>query len=386
METYMDCPYYEQLQYIGDSRIQALVSLYNTGDDRLLRNAISLMNNSRLAEGVTLSRHPSHTAQLIPTFSLWYIGMLYDYYMYGTDTNFIKEKLTGERTVLEFFHQYQQQDGSLKNVPYWNFTDWCETKGWKNGTAPVGKDGYSAVMDLHLLWTYQVAADLESKIGMKDYALLYQQRAKQLKQTIRQKYWDDSRKLYADRTEKDLFSQHANTLAILTGMVAGNNAAMLAKKIISDTAITQATIYYKYYLHQALIKAGMGDDYITWLDIWKDNIKEGMTTWAEISDINNSRSDCHAWGASPNIEFFRTVLGIDSDAPGFSKVKILPHPGTLQNVSGSIPHPNGKLSVSYQLRNKEWNIQIMLPNNITGYLLWKGKRYVLHSGENVFKF
>src|SRR5262249_31908169 len=27
-ETYMDCPYYEQLQYVGDTRIQALVSLY----------------------------------------------------------------------------------------------------------------------------------------------------------------------------------------------------------------------------------------------------------------------------------------------------------------------------------------------------------------------
>ncbi len=31
-ETYMDCPFYEQLQYGGDARIQMLVSLYTTGD------------------------------------------------------------------------------------------------------------------------------------------------------------------------------------------------------------------------------------------------------------------------------------------------------------------------------------------------------------------
>ena len=46
-ETYMDCPYYEQLQYLGDTRIQALISLYLTGDDRLMKNALKLANEPR---------------------------------------------------------------------------------------------------------------------------------------------------------------------------------------------------------------------------------------------------------------------------------------------------------------------------------------------------
>ncbi|MEI8073338.1 MAG: alpha-rhamnosidase [Bacteroidota bacterium] len=383
-ETYTDCPYYEQLQYIGDTRIQALVSIYNTGDERLIRNALNQMNESRLPEGVTLSRHPSHTAQLIPTFSLWYIDMLHDYWMYGKDEAFVKDKLMGTRGILEFFKRFQQKDHSLKDVPYWNFTDWCETKGWDGGRAPVGKDGYSSVMDLLLLYTYQMAADLELKIGIPALADQYKAEAKILQQTIRNKYFDAGKKLFADRTEKDLYSQHANTLAILTGTSTGEEAKSIAEKLMKDTSITEATIFYKYYVYQALTKAGFGNEYLNWLDIWKRNIKEGLTTWAEISDINNARSDCHAWGASPNIEFFRTVLGIDSDAPSFKKVKIDPHLGNETNISGSIPHPQGTISTRYVLKNNQWNIQIDLPKTITGKFEWKGKTYPLQSGSNKF--
>ncbi len=39
-ETYMDTPYWEQLQYVGDTRIQGLISLYVAGDDRLVRQGI----------------------------------------------------------------------------------------------------------------------------------------------------------------------------------------------------------------------------------------------------------------------------------------------------------------------------------------------------------
>jgi hypothetical protein len=382
METYMDCPYYEQLQYVGDTRIQCLVSLYNSGDDRLMRNAITLLDNSRMAEGATLSRYPTANAQEIPPFSLWWIGMIHDYWIYRNDQAFIKGKLPGIRQVLWFFHKYQQADGSLKNLPYWNFTDWCDTKGWDAGVAPIGKDGASAALDLQLLWAYELAAELEGNLGMKEYASQFSSAATQLKQTIQKKYWSAEKKLFADTDDKDVYSQHTNSLAILTGVSDGVSATTLAKKILTDTVLTEATIYFKFYVFQALTKAGLGNDYLNWLNIWKKNLAMGMTTWAEISDINNTRSDCHAWGASPNIELYRIVLGIDSDVPGFKKVKIAPHLGTLTRASGTIPHPNGDLSVKYEKSGDDWKISISLPSNTPGYLLWKQKKYDLKPGEN----
>jgi hypothetical protein len=385
IETYMDCPYYEQLQYIGDTRIQAMISYYNSGDDRLARNAINLMDHSRIAEGLTLSRHPSYSPQIISTFSLWYIGVLHDYWMYRPDSSFVQGKLTGARAVLDFFAKYQQADGSLKDAPYWTFVDWADGKGWQSGMPPKSSKGSSAILDLQLLLAYQMQADMESRIGMPVFARLYRQKAAQLKATIQTKYWDPVKKLYADTEDKDLFSQHANSLAILTGMVSPADAAALSKKLLTDSSLTQCTIYFKYYLHQALVKAGLGNAYLSWLDIWRKNIAAGLTTWAEISDLPHSRSDCHAWGASPNIEFFRTVLGIDSYAPGFSKIKIEPHLGAMKNASGEIPHPGGKISVGYAQDHSVWKVSIILPAKTTGIFVWQGHTYPLKAGNNLFK-
>jgi alpha-L-rhamnosidase len=385
IETYMDCPYYEQLQYVGDTRIQALVSLYNSGDDRLVKNAIEQIDLSRRPEGVTLSRYPTQMPQLIPPFSLWWIGMLHDYWRYGSDTAFAAGKLPGTRQVLSFFHGFQQPDGSLHGLPYWTFTDWVNSPGWNTGMAPIGADGSSSVLDLQLLWSYQLAAEMENRSGIKEYAGLYRSYASRLKTTIRAKYWDSKRRLFADRPEKDLFSQHANTLAILTGVADQQEAKSIAKHLLTDTSLAQASIYFRYYLHLALTRAGYGNDYLQWLNKWRENITLGLTTWAEMSDVADSRSDCHAWGASPNIEFFRTILGLDSEAPGFTRVRVEPHLGSLKNAAGSIPHPNGTLSASYRQNNDKWDIRLELPPGTSGRLIWKQKEYPLKSGLNTFK-
>lgn len=379
-ETYTDCPYYEQLQYIGDTRIQALISYYNTNDDRLARNALNLMDHSRLAEGVTKSCYPTRGTQIISTFSLWYICMLHDYWMYRNDSHFVKDKLIGVRAILDFFSKYQQPDGSVKNIPYWAFVDWAGNLAGQ----VKGEDGCAAIYDLQLLWAYQWAAEMESKLGLKELAAIYGQRAAQLKATIRRKYWDPARKLYADTKEKTSYSQHVNSLAILTGMVNTADMPAVANALLNDQSLTQCTVYFKYYLNQALIKAGRGNDYIKWLGIWRENIAMGLTTWAEDSSLQTVRSDCHAWGASPNIEFFRTILGIDSDEPGFCKVKIEPHLGDIKAIGGEVPHPNGKIAVSYKLEGSKWHINASLPPKTTGRLVWKGKTYLLKAGLNTF--
>jgi hypothetical protein len=377
-ESYMDCPYYEQLQYVGDTRIQAMVSYFNSSDDRLARNALTQIDHSRIVEGITRSCYPTKGTQIIPMFSLWYIGMLHDYWMYKADDSFVKEKLLGERAVLDFFSKYQQADGSLTNVPYWAFVDWAGDM-WAESR---DESGSGAIYNLQLLYAYQWAAEMEAKIGLQDYADIYSAKAEQLKATIQRKYWNPAKQLYADTKNHNSYSQHVNALAILTGMLNKADMKTVANNMLSDESLTKCSVYFKYYLHQALVEAGLGDDYMSWLDIYRENIAMGLTTWAEYSDVNTSRSDCHAWGSSPNIEFFRMVLGIDSDSPGFKKVKITPHLGKITKVSGEIPHPNGKVAVDYALTNGKWKININLPQNTTGEFVWKGKTYELKNGAN----
>ncbi len=384
METYMDCPYYEQLQYIGDARIQALVSLYNSGDDRLVKNALDYMDYSRQPEGITLSRHPSYTPQYIPTFSLWYIGMLHDYLRYGSDIGFVKNKLEGVHQILGYFERYQVADGSLRKVPQWRFTDWVNDKDWNSGEGPMGKDGSSAMLDLQLLWAYQTAIRLEADLGVRVHTVRYEEHIRKLKASVLRKYWDPQKRMFADREEKDLFSQHTNALALLTGVAEGEKIPALVDHLLNNTQLSQASIYFKYYLHQALIVSGQGNAYVGMLEKWRENIALGLTTWAEMSDIDGSRSDCHAWGSSPNIEFYRTLLGIDSDAPGFSKVKITPHLGDLKSAAGHIPHPKGTVAVSYKQENDRWEVEIDLPEGVTGNLIWKGTTKPLRSGKNRF--
>lgn len=377
-ETYMDCPYYEQLQYFGDTRIQAMISMYNTRDPYMVKNAIEQGRQSIVADGITMSRYPSGLHQFISSFSLWWICMGHDYWMYRGDEAYLKTLLPAYRGVLAWYEQWLKPDFSLGFVPHWFFADW--SAGFSYGEPIREKEGNSSFQDLLYILALEAAAGMEESFGIPAMATHYKKIASDIRSTIRSKYWDSSRKLFADTHDHRNYSQHVNALAILAGIVEGKEAAEVMKLTLSDKDLNQATIYFRYYLHQALNKAGLGDLFLDNLQIWRDQMALGLTTWAEMPEP--SRSDCHAWGASPNIEFYRILLGIDSYAPGFKKIKIAPSLGSLKEVSGTMPHPLGSITAEYLL-DKKGNLtaNLTLPTGTNGIFIWKGVEYPLKEGK-----
>ncbi len=381
-ETYMDCPFYEQLQYAGDARIQMLISLYMSGDARLMKNGIALLNSSRTAEGATYSRAPSQLQQYIPPFSLWWIGMVHDYWMYVDDPQFVKQMMTGVRAVLDFYARYQKENGSLEHMPWWNFVDWV--KQWPGGVPPGDADGgSSAALDLQLVTAYSWAADLERALGNRARADEYASAAQALKNTVAATDWDESAGLFADQPEHRTYSQQVNTLAVLAHVAQGNQARAVVEKLIADPRLAQSSIYFLAYTNAALREVGLGDKYVAMLGPWREMLTDGLTTWAEWNGPD-TRSDCHAWGASPNFELLRTVAGIESMAPGFKQVRIAPNMGGLKEVSASMPHPRGMIQVRLT-DNGKLEAEIDLPEGVEGEFDWAGSQYSLHAGRNHFQ-
>jgi len=331
-----------------------------------------------------MSRAPTRQQQYIPPFSLWWIGMVHDYYMYVDDTDFVREMLPGVRAVLQFFAARQKANGSLGPLPWWNYVDW--TLEWRNGVPPREADGSSAPLDLQLLLAYDWAARLETELGSKAMAAEYSAAADTLRSTVRSLYWDDGRRLYADTPTRKQFSQHANVLAVLAGVSAGDEARDLVTRVLADKTIVQCSYYFRHYVHSAVNIVGEGDRYLGLLGEWESMLSRGLTTFAERYEEpgDPSRSDCHAWSSSPNFEIFRTVLGVDAAAPGFQRVRVRPFLGKLERVSGSIPHPKGEVAVTLDRAGDRVRAVITLPPGVTGDFSWRGAQRPLAPGRNEF--
>jgi alpha-L-rhamnosidase len=382
VDTYFDCPYYEQLQYVGDTRIQAQLSLYVSGDDRLMRKAINDIGHSFIPDGLTQSRYPSRDMQVIPTFSLWWVCMIHDFWMHRKDDAFVSAHLDGIASVLRWYTDKLANNGMLGSLSWWQFVDWSwdGVDSIRVGGVPPGvSKGGSSIVTLQFAYTLQRAAQLMNAFGKKALAESYEQLAANLIRTTYTLCWDPERNLLADTYEKKEFSQHANILAILTGAIPEDQQQALLARVIADTQITQCTYYFKFYLFEALKKVKMGDQFLPLLQPWYQMLERGLTTFAEQPDP--TRSDCHAWSASPLYELLSLVCGIKPAAPGFEKVLIEPSPGELKWIDGSVPHPKGNIIVHLEHNGKSIKGTVELPEGLTGTFLWQGKNMELKGGK-----
>jgi alpha-L-rhamnosidase len=381
-ETYFDCPYYEQLSYVGDTRIQALITLYVSGDDRLVRKSIEDFDNSRIPDGLTQSRYPCNDMQIIPTYSMFWVSMVYDYWMLRNDTTFVRRFLPGIASVLAWEESRLAPNGIMGSTEWWNFVDWAWP--WSEeerigGVPPGVAKGGSSILSLQFAYTLRQAADIFEFYGKLSEADHFSALADQIVKATYRQCWDAGRGLLADTPEKKAFSQHGNILAVLTDALPKEDQPELLNKVLGDKSITQTTLYFRFYLLEALKKHDMGKEFNAQLDDWRTMLNMGLTTFAE--EPEPTRSDCHAWSAAPNYQFLSTVLGINPGAPGFATVRIEPVFRGLQFAEGKMPHPLGEISVRLEWTRAGVKATVSLPKGLDGEMILLKEKKALQGGK-----
>ncbi|MEM1444472.1 MAG: alpha-L-rhamnosidase C-terminal domain-containing protein [Planctomycetota bacterium] len=370
-EHYTDSPYYEQLQYVGDTRLESLCTYVRSADDRLPCRAIEHFGWSLRHNGLTQSRYPSHSPQVIPPFSLYWVAMLHDLATWRGQRDLIASLMPAARTVLETFIASLGDAGLPRSLPGWNFLDWVPA--WKAGNPPGAHGGFNTAFAWQLAYTLRLQAELEDWFHEPELAERDRRHAQAIALGCDQHCFDTDKQLFADTPGGDSFSQHAQCFAVLAGLLPKDRVETLLRRAIKTPGLHQATIYFSHYLFEALAKTGLTEALHDQFTLWKGLPALGFKCPPESPEP--TRSDCHAWGSHPLYHLVANVMGV-RPAPGtfgFERVRIQPQLGPMRFASASIPHPSGTIDVNLNRDDEQLNASITLPQGLTGELVWQGR-------------
>ena len=353
-ETYVDCPYYEQLQYVGDTRIQALISYTVAGDDRLARQAIDSFDRSRRSEGITYSRYPSAPQQFIPPFSLLWVGMVHDYWTWRDDPAFVRRQLAGTRTVLDWFTRAgcgrtASSDACPGGTSSTGATTSRRASRPRTRTAAPCRSRCSSRSPCARRPTSSRPS--VSRSGRRDTG------SEPTRSWRRCAAWPGTRGVgsWPTRRRRGASASRPTSSRSWPGRTRRPGQAGTRSPPRDATAVDQD----RGVAHRGRGRRGSRQrttSASTWrarsrssaratrtcpqLEPWREMLDVGLSTFAEIPDAG-TRSDCHAWSAHPNYDLLRIVAGVKPGAPGFRTVRIEPHLGTLDRLDATMPHPSG---------------------------------------------
>lgn len=313
-ETYIDCPFYEQLQYIMDTRSQILYTYKVAEDDRLAREAIRSFARSQRADGLLNAAYPSTASNVIPGFSIYFILMVNDNLQFTGDRIFAKQFLGNIDRILCFFEQNINELGLVAKVgglnnpreKFWSFIDW--TKEWDatNGVPDANLSGPITMESLLYILGLETAAVINAELGRMDTANEYRKRAQDVRVAIR-KHCMNENLMVVDGPSSNTVSQHCQVFAALCDVI----PLELAKKNLEETILhpdkyAQCSVAMMFYLFRSLEKTGLYEKYAEEkLKIYHWMIDMNLSTCVE--DDVAQRSDCHGWGALPLYEFLKEV-------------------------------------------------------------------------------
>ena len=382
-ETYVDCPYYEQLQYIMDTRSEILYTYAVSADDRLARKAIGEFARAQRPDGLLNCSYPNKNINVIPGFAAYYILMVHDHMMYFGDPELVKSVLPVIRNILGFYGRNVAKEGPWAGLvgktggenekgELWSFIDWAQEWMETTGMPPAGLYGPITMESLLYVLGLQKAAELEEYAGDAAQAAQDREEAARVQEAVRKLCMDEdgfitdgpvaaafgadesvadasaadaAGQTYEAQTACRMRSQHCQVFGILTGTLDEEEGRRNLETSMNEAGFARCSVAMNFYLFRALEQTGLYAYTDRCWDIWRKMVRSNCTTCVEAEFY--ARSECHAWGALALYEVPSVILGVRPAAPGYSKFEVKPCPGYLTSASGTVHTPAGDVRVSW---------------------------------------
>ncbi len=381
METYMDCPYYEQLQFAMDTRLEALFTYAVSTDTALARKALIDFHYGMLPEGLTAGKYPSAYLQILSTFSLYYIYMLREYIQQKDDTELLRLCRGDVDRILDYYAAHIGREGLVGRLGFWEFVDWSEAWNDMNGVPAAAQEGPSTIINLMYARALSDGAWLMEVSGRPALAVEYRQRQKAILAAVQKLCWDEETGLYREGPAFPQYSRHAQAWAVLNGLREGKDAVQLLQRAIGKEDCLKCSFSTSYEWFRALELAGLYEEIRRGMDDWINLLELDCTTCPETPQ--NARSDCHAWSALPLYELIRVFAGIRMEQNG--DILVTPHVMDLPDLSGQAAVDKGVVRFDYRKNETgQWKYALELPAGMMGRFIFPdGSDVILREGTNL---
>lgn len=369
---HLDSPcHYEPLACTGDYYIESLMTVFSYGDMSLaqfdiIRTAELIRNNGG---------RMFHT-----TYSLIWVMMLRDIYMYSGNKQMLKECTDALIMLLDLFETYVGKNGIIENPPDYMFIDWLYIDEISLHHPPKALG--QTCLNMYYYGALMNAAEVFGITGedsLKAYTL---KKAENLRNAINENLYDADRQMYFEglntptpeeklyyympqNTNKRYYRKHANILACYTGLCDKETSQNLLHRIMRDEIEGEYQPYFAHYLLEAIYRNGLQNDYtMQIIEKWKqpcNECRKGLAEGFIVPEPDYSFDHSHAWGGTPLYSLPLALTGLEMVKPGFEEIRLNPSLLGLDSASVQIPTPYGMIEVK---QSKDCVPEITVPEGI----------------------
>ena len=346
----------DRLVWIGDMHPETLGLLCLYGAQNCIKNSLRFIR-----EQTPLPAFMNG----MPSYSIWWVAVLCDYYRYTADAAFLRENSAYLSALVGQLDACVDEAGEVHfpESPDQFFLDWATYQ------KPERRSGVYAL----LCFALQKLLPIADIVGIRQ-----------------EKITELCRRVRADLPHAN--AKQVIALQAFAGHIGMDNGT---KQLLTAGNAKGISAFMSYYiLHALCVSDGKTEavrllkEYFGYmLDLGATTFwEEFKTEWAEHAcaidviskegeqDIHGDfgencykgyrRSLCHGWSAGAVPLLLHDILGVQILEPGFKKVKITPCLGNLCWMKGNVPTPFGVIKVKVSKQEGKEKIEVSVPSEI----------------------